>query len=449
MSRNIHLERAKPAFDRIRRGSQSASGESVRTLSSAPPAKRLNAGFAGPLVAPRRSAKFSLSLVYASTTVVWTSYAMLAVALPFRFQALGLSVVQYGVAIAVLAFGMLLTESVWGVLAFRLAKVRTILGVGLAVTLVYLGIGLLTSFPALAVLLGLLGALLIFQVPLIRWMALTARGPGTSATGTGIYGLFSGAGLILGTAIGPVLFVYFGFTTLAFLSAAVFAVGVGLTVLLPWSEVTLPPRQPGFARHIRQVFTRPFALVVSLVVLAFIAKSLLLNFLQYYSVALFHGTPSDAGYVIGAALGTSLVAGAALGVLIDRWGAGRSAPFGFVFILGGAAGTLVSSTFPQMVGATMVLAIGVGWLAATLLPSALAPVPGPLQGTAVGVFGSFEDLGLLVGPVLISFAYADFGARSIFVLISGVALVGALLSLTLSSLSPASRPIESLPGGVC
>ena len=231
----------------------------------------------------RRSAKTSLSLVYASTSIVWTSYAMLAVALPFRFQALGLSVVQYGVAIAGLAFGMLLTESVWGVLAFRLAKVRMILVLGLAVTLVYLGIGELTSFLGLAVLLGLLGALLIFQVPLIRWMALTALGPGTGATGTGIYGLFSGAGLVLGTALGPLLFVQFGFTTLALLSAVIYVVGVVLTVILPWSEVALPPQQSGFARHVREVFTRPFALAASLVFLAFIAKSLILNFLQYYS----------------------------------------------------------------------------------------------------------------------------------------------------------------------
>lgn len=393
----------------------------------------------------RRSAKTSLSLVYASTSIVWTSYAMLAVALPFRFQALGLSVVQYGVAIAGLAFGMLLTESVWGVLAFRLAKVRMILVLGLAVTLVYLGIGELTSFLGLAVLLGLLGALLIFQVPLIRWMALTALGPGTGATGTGIYGLFSGAGLVLGTALGPLLFVQFGFTTLALLSAVIYVVGVVLTVILPWSEVALPPQQSGFARHVREVFTRPFALAASLVFLAFIAKSLILNFLQYYSVALFHGTPSEAGYVIGAAQGTSLLAGAGLGVLIDRWGAGRSVPFGFVLVLVGAFGTLFASSFPEMVGATLVLATGLGWLAAALLPLALNPVPLRLQGTAVGVFGSFEDLGLLVGPILISAVYASYGAHSIFLLVGAVALAGAFLSLLMRTTTPPDRLVHSPP----
>ncbi len=381
------------------------------------------------LVARRHSVAISLGLVYASTTLVWSSYAMLAVALPFRFEGLGFTVIQYGIAIAALALGMLLTESFWGVLAFRIANVRTILVLGLAVTLVYVGIGVLTSYLALAVLLGVFGALLIFQVPLFRWMALTALGPGTRSTGTGIYGLFSGGGLVLGTTLGPLLFVQLGFENLAFVSAGVFVVGLGLTVVLPWREVSLPPQQAGLARHVREVLARPFALAACLVFLAFIAKSLILNFVQYYSVSLFHGTPTDAGYVIGAGQGILLLAGAGLGLLIDRWGAGRSAPFGFAIVLGGAVGTLFAASFLQMVAATFVLAIGLGWLAATLLPLALGPVPLRLQGTAVGVFGSFEDLGLLVGPILISVVYASFGARSIFLLVGAVALAGALLSL--------------------
>lgn len=132
---------------------------------------------------PRVRPTIAVSLVYASTSVVWASYALLAVALPFRFQSLGLSVVQYGIAAAALALGMLVTESVWGVLSFRIANVRTVLVLGIAVALVYLAIGASNTFLMLVVSLGLLGALIIFQVPLMRWMALTALGPGTGEGG--------------------------------------------------------------------------------------------------------------------------------------------------------------------------------------------------------------------------------------------------------------------------
>jgi MFS family permease len=371
----------------------------------------------------------AVALVYASTAIQWVSYALLAVVLPFRFEALGISVFDYGVAIAILAFGMLLTEGVWGVLAFRLGNGRTIAVLGIAVALLYVLVGVSTTFLELAVSLGLLGAVFIFEVPLMRWMALTALGPGTEGRGTGLYGVISGVGLVVGTALGPIIFVEFGFAVLTVCIVASYSIGVGLTVLLPWHQVALPARQSGFTRQVRSVFTRPFVMVAWLVILAFIAKSLVWNFLQYYSVSLFQGTPSDAGYVIGAAQAVSLVAGVLLGILVDRWGPGRSTPFGFVVVAVGALATLLSTSYVEMVGATLLFSAGVGWLSASLLPLALSPVPRASQGTAVGVFGSFEDFGLLIGPILIGAVYAGYGARNIFLVVGVLAFVGALTSL--------------------
>ncbi|MDA4132460.1 MAG: MFS transporter [Thaumarchaeota archaeon] len=370
-------------------------------------------------------------LVYASTALSWASYALLVVILPFRFQSLGLSVVQYGIAVAILALGMLLTEGVWGVFAFRIGKVRTILFLGIVVALIYVAIGVSDSFLTLAVSLGLLGALGIFQVPLVRWIALTALGPGTGGRGTGIFGLFSGVGLVVGTALGPLVYVEFGFSALTLVVVALYLVGLAMIVVLPWQQVTLPPRQRGFVRHMREVVTKPFVLAAALAVFAFFGRALVWNFLQYYSVSLFQGTPSEAGYVIGAAQGASLVSGALLGTVVDRWGPGRSTPFGFVLVTLGIFGTLFSSSYTEMFGATMVFATGLGWLSASILPLALGPMPARLQGTALGVFGSFEDFGLLLGPILISAIYTAYGADTIFLVVGAVELSGLLFSLVM------------------
>lgn len=380
-----------------------------------------------------------MGLVYASTALSWFSYALLVVVLPFRFQSLGLSVVQYGIAVAILALGMLLTEGLWGVLAFRIGKIRTILSLGIVVALVYAATGVSDTFLTMAVSLGLLGAFGIFQVPLIRWIALTAFGPGTGGRGTGIFGLFAGAGLVAGTALGPIFFVEFGFAALTILVIAFYLMGLALLVLLPWQQVSLPPRQSGFVRHVREVLTRPFVLAASLAVFAFFARALVWNFLQYYSVALFHGTPSDAGYVIGAAQAASLLAGVLLGTVVDRWGPGRSTPFGFVLLALGAFGTSLSSSFAEMTGATIVLAIGAGWLSASILPLALGPVRLQSQGTAVGVFGTFEDFGLLLGPILIGAVYAAYGVSSIFVVVGAVTLAGLVFSLMLGRVDAGLR----------
>jgi MFS family permease len=372
-----------------------------------------------------------VSLVYASTAVVWGAYSLLIVTLPFRFQSLGLSLVQYGVAIAVFALGMLVTESVWGVLAFRIGNLRTILALGVVVAVVYLVVGFSTTFLTLTVSLGLLGALAIFPVPLFRWMAMIAGGPGTGGAGTGRYGLFFGGGMAVGSALGPLLYVDVGFESLTVIVVAAYLVGLALMAWLPWHETRLPRAEPGSLSQVRKVLTPRFVFVSVLVVLSFLTYTLIANFLQIYSVGTFHGTPTDSGYVIGVSRATILLAGFLLGGVADRFGPIRTVPFGFLLVTLGAIGTLFSSSYAEMVGATIVFAIGDGWLTASLLPLALEPVPLSLQGTAVGVFGSFEDLGLLLGPLLISVVYATYGARSAFLLVGAVALLGTLLAVLL------------------
>ncbi|GEM_PF-457608 len=387
-----------------------------------------------------------VSLVYASTAVVWGAYSLLIVALPFRFQALGLSLVQYSVAIAIFAFGMLLTESVWGVLAFRIGNLRTVLALGVVVGVIYLAIGFSSTFLTLAISLGLLGAMAIFPVPLFRWMAMIAGGPGTGGAGTGRYGLFFGGGMAVGSALGPLLYVDFGFQSLTYVVVVTYAVGLALMAWLPWHETRLPRAEPGSFSQVRRVLTAPFVFVAVLVVLSFLAYTLITSYLQIYSVSTFHGTPAASGYVIGVARATILLAGFLLGGVADRFGPLRTVPFGFLLLTLGALGTLFSASYAEMVAATIVFAVGFGWLSASLLPLALGPVPVPLQGTAVGVFGSFEDLGLLVGPVLIGAVYATYGARPMFLVVGVVALVAALLAVLLRYVGRKGAPFPGLEG---
>jgi len=386
--------------------------------------------------------------VYASTAVVWGAYSLLIVTLPFRFQSLGLSLDQYGIALAVFALGMLLTESVWGLLAFRIGNLRTVLGLGIAVALAYVAVAFSTSFFTLTVSLGVLGALSIFPVPLFRWMAVIAGGPGTGGAGTGRYGLFFGGGMMVGAALGPLLYVEVGFQSLTFLVIGAYAVGLGLMTGLPWKETRLPRAEPGSFFQVRRVLTAPFVLVAILVVLAFVAYTLTSSFLQIYSVSAFHGTTADSGYVIAVARATSLLSGFLLGASTDRFGPRRTVPVGFLLLTLGAVGTLFSASYTEMVGATIVFAIGTGWLSASLLPLVLEPVPLPLQGTAIGVFGSFEDLGLLVGPVLISSVYTVYGVRSMFLVVAGVTLAGALLSVLFGHLDTGRAPQRTDAGRV-
>jgi MFS family permease len=381
--------------------------------------------------------------VYLSTLGTWAAYALLIVVLPFRFQALGLPVVQYGAALAIYALGTLVTEGLWGYLAFRIGSARALGALGVATAAAMLALGFARSFATFAVLLGLYGMLVVYSTPLVRWIGMTAAGPGRASRGLGLLGMFFGIGLTAGTSVGPVLYSVGGFWLNVYAATALFAVATVPLLLVPWAKVALPRGGPRGPTSLRAVVERQFVLATALVVLFFMAYTLVTNFLQYYSIDLFRGSVDEAGYVIGAARAVALVAGVALGSTVDRWGSSRAAPTGFVLLALGALGTWASPNYAAMTAATLVLATGAGCLSVTLLPMALARIAPTHQGTAVGVFGSFEDLGLILGPLLLGVVYATLGPWDLFPLVAGLSLAAALLALAARPTTAPGAPTEA------
>lgn len=367
--------------------------------------------------------------LYLSTLGTWAAYALIIVVLPFRFQALGLSVVEYGVALAIYALGTLVTEGLWGYMAFKIGSARALGAIGAVTAVAMVALGFARSFVALTALLGLYGLLVVYSTPLIRWIGMTASGPGNASRGLGLLGMFFGIGLSVGTGIGPVIYSIGGFWLTVVLSTTVFLVSTAPLLLVPWKRVPLPRARGAGQNSLRPLLERRFVLAIGLVVLYFMVYTVVTSFLQYYSIGLFHGTVEEAGYVIGTARATSLLAGVLLGSRVDRWGTLRAAPVGFLLLVGGALGTWFSFDYTEMVAATLLMATGTGCLSVTLLPLALSGIPSGGQGTAVGVFGSFEDLGLILGPLLFGIVFSAAGPREIFPVAAVLACVGLVLTL--------------------
>ncbi len=367
--------------------------------------------------------------VYLASLGTWSAYGLVIVVLPFRFQQLGLSVVEYGAALAVYALGLLATEGLWGYLAFRLGSARYLGGLAVATGLSMVALGFARSFVVFCLLLGIYGMLAVYSTPLLRWLGMTASGRGRPSQGLGRLGVFFGLGLSVGTAAGPVLYSVGGFWSNIVVGTTVFAASTVPLLRIPWASVSLPRTRGSGPSPLRALLEQRFAFASALVVLYFMTYTLVTNFLQYYSIDLFHGTIDEAGYVIGAARGVAVISGVLCGSLVDRWGAHRAAPVGFLLLGGGAAGTWLSLNYAGMTGATLLMAVGAGWLSVTLLPLALSRIRPEHQGTAVGVFGSFEDLGLILGPLLLGAVYSAVGPRALFPVVGGLAFVAFLLAI--------------------
>ncbi|MFZ0830980.1 MAG: MFS transporter [Thermoplasmata archaeon] len=382
---------------------------------------------------------------YAATAFWGFSLGLLTVTLPFRFLQLGIPIFEYGVTLSVYAAGMLLTESLWGVLAFRLARPATIIGLGSVVGFATLLLGFAQTFPAFLLAEVLLGAVGVYLAPLLRWVALSSGGPGAEGRGAGRWSSVFGLGIAVGVTLGPLVFVIYGFRDVAITSIGVLAIAVAAAAALPWSLAALPTAVRSQRRALRALATRPFLIALVLVLIAYIATTFASNFFQYYSTVLFGGTVTEAGYVLGGARLLSLVPAFALGTVVDRGGPARSIPPGFALLLIGALATWASHSYDEMAVATLVFAAGTGWLAASVLPFAVEAMPRVHQGTAIGVFGSTEDAGLLIGPLLFGAAWTTYGPTSIFPVATAVAAVGLVASLMVFGQNRRPRRIAASP----
>jgi len=77
-------------------------------------------------------------------------------------------------------------------------------------------------------------------------------------------------------------------------------------------------------------------------------------------------------------------------------------------------------------------AVGVGLAGTSLLLAMVRDVaPNAMYGATVGIYGSFEDLGVVVGPLLFGFVWSTYGPVFIFAASAITQIVGALLVLAL------------------
>jgi MFS family permease len=378
---------------------------------------------------PGEPSRRLLYLVFLSVGLMAASSSVLAVTLPFRFLALGIPVVYYGIVVGGYALGMLILETFWGTHAFRLVNPALILLLGGCILALVLLLGLLTTFIALLLDYTALGALIVYLVPLQRFVGMHARGHSSEGRGVGQTWTFFGAGLVLGSAGGPLLYIAIGWEGDVIVSAILFCGAVLAALLTPWRLAHLPSVSEKASTGFRAVANLPFVRVSLLVVAAFIVYSLPTNYLPYYAVSIFGANQAETGYILGGARLVSLVASFFLGSWGDRRGHPRAVLVSFLLLSAGVAGTWWAPNMIWMIFATLVMFVGVGWLGTSLLPLALAPIDTQSRGSAIGLYGSMEDLGLLLGPVLYGVMWTALGAKTIFPMALAVSLIGLVLAV--------------------
>jgi NNP family nitrate/nitrite transporter-like MFS transporter len=161
-------------------------------------------------------------------------------------------------------------------------------------------------------------------------------------------------------------------------------------------------------------------------IFVFMGRALVTSFLPLYASEQIKMSTIEVGVLLSCLFGAQLLALPIVGWFSDRFGRRRTAVLGLLassclFLLYFAVG---SSSQALLV----TIAIGLG-LAATSLLLAMIPdvTPRAMHGTAIGIYGSFEDLGVIAGPLIYGFVWSIFGPMYIFAATSITQLLAAIL----------------------
>ena len=367
--------------------------------------------------------------------------------LPAYAQTVGVGTLMIGLLIAVYDFAEFFAKPFAGFVADR-RGMKMMLLVGLAV-FIFGSLLFLVINPKLFLIVRFiqgLGAAALSTVSITLVAKYFSKGRGKAF---GVYNAIKGAGYIVAPAVGGFLAGGFGFSLILTVSAAVGAVALILSLLLPNDRLRGEKLEDdkddiSFQQFIL-IFKDPRLLpIYAVIVINMFMVGILFGFLPVYLYSIRY-TPTQSGTILSVASFAYLLIQPLAGHLADRIGIRITVLVGLLM----TAVTILVVTFTSgtpLICLVVVAGFGIGtvWTNSDTLVSAVADKN--KLGASIGVAQSFKEFGDMVGPITIGLLTQVYGVRTGFISCGASATV-LLLTLFLSKTFRTGAPIGG-PGGL-
>jgi MFS family permease len=349
--------------------------------------------------------------------------------MPLYVESLGIGVIGWSALAAASAFGMFLLEWVWGSLGDRTDRRLLMVLSVLCMSVLFVLYTFHVLVPFFILLQLLTGAIGVIIGPTTR-AYVSGESPKESI---GLYASLWWAFHTLGRVVGPLVGTYIAEMwsfEYSFYASSVLSIILALVIMVSFpsdkkSQRTGSPH--GLACGLKFVLDRRSARFLFLsAVFAFMGISVIRSFLPLYASEQIKMSTVEVGVLLASVSGAQLLAMPFLGWLSDKFGRKRTALLGLIlssclFLLYFFAGTSYQLLMVS-------IAVGVGLSGASLLLAMIPDVaPSTMYGTAVGIYGSFEDLGIIIGPLVFGFVWSAYGPVFIFAASAITQILGALL----------------------
>jgi MFS family permease len=119
------------------------------------------------------------------------------------------------------------------------------------------------------------------------------------------------------------------------------------------------------------------------------------------------------------------------GLLVNRVGRKSTIAVGFVFLLLSAAAFSLATDLFQLFASTLLSSFGFSLVAPSLLALLVSSVPKKVLGGSIGIYGSVENIGITLAPLLFAFIWTLWGPQYSFIVCAIVQAVAVIFALTL------------------
>jgi MFS family permease len=363
--------------------------------------------------------------------------------MPLFFKSLEVSIIDWGILAFLFTLGMLFFEMIWGILSDKFGKSKFIVGglfASAAVTLAYVAPFSLYLFLGLQALRGVFN---VMSPPSTRMLISELSSSRNLAFALGLW--FSA--MRLGSTVGSLFFSYIAQEcsyAIAFGSCSIllFIIGLSAMIVLRRAEFSRRSEIENMGKlETRENSTRQalgeILKVSSVYVIFFCAVA---SFLQMSMIRTI--VPLFASEILGASTflvglnqaeftGFSVVFFLLSGLLADKIGKKATVTIGFAALLFSAVAFSMTTDFYQLSVSTILSSFGFSLVAPSLLALLVSSVSRKVLGSSVGIYGSIENLGITIAPLLFTLIWSSWGPRYVFYVCGIIQAIGIIFALIL------------------
>jgi MFS family permease len=359
--------------------------------------------------------------------------------LPLYIKSLGIGIAGWSALAATFALGMFLFEWMWGSLSDRIDRKYLMIFSLLCMSGMFVLYARHGSFFFFLVLQLLSGAVGVAVGPTTR----AAVSEGSSSQSAGLFASVWWVFLSVGQIIGPLIGTYIAQSSsfeYSFYASSVLSILLILVVLLSFPEshqLAEKPRNMVYGLN-ASLRTHSARLLFLAAIFAFMGWSIVRTFLPLYASGQVGMSTIQIGRLISTVAASQLVAILFLGWVSDSFGRKTLVILGFLLCSGSFLLYLLANTSLEVFFVS--IAVGLG-LSASLLLLSLVPdvTPKRMYGTVVGIYGSCEDLGIIMGPLAYGLVWGAIGPVYIFAAASVTQMFAAALVLAIKRQRPSNK----------